>query len=260
MALCSTASAAYDSLKSPLECINAIPMTFCDQLGQKLHKLADIYETFYEANKTLQSLRKHEHAGTFPIEIEILREPHFKFSKPFLESEKENPESYFNEIKQLFEVTKVNALAAVIRAKDEEVMFLEQCLRPEEYSPPLLLEIENVYEQEVQRQSRWKNSCSNHNDISDRMRVYSPSLNDDYELARKEVPILATRVIEILRSRDMASLQEALAKSDIHNQDKASTSEATRSLRLLSESIDKSVMEMVKAALAKGKVQGRDQS
>lgn len=55
MALCSTASAAYASLKSPQECFNAIPMTFRDQLGPKLLKLADIYETFYEANKTLQS-------------------------------------------------------------------------------------------------------------------------------------------------------------------------------------------------------------
>lgn len=73
------------------------------------------------------------------------------------------------------------------------------------------------------------------------------------------MPILATKVIEILRSRDVASLQEALAQIDIRNQDKASISEAARSLRLLNESIDKSIMEMVKAALAKGKVQGRDQ-
>lgn len=73
------------------------------------------------------------------------------------------------------------------------------------------------------------------------------------------MPILATKVIEILRSRDVASLQEALAQIDIRNQDKASISEAARSLRLLNESIDKSIMEMVKTALAKGKVKGRDQ-
>lgn len=56
----------------------------------------------------------------------MLREPRFEFSKLFLESENQNPESYFNEIKQLFEVTKVNALAAVIRAKDKNIFTLTE--------------------------------------------------------------------------------------------------------------------------------------
>lgn len=58
MALYSTASAAYGSLKSPQECINAIPMTFCDQLRPEFLELADIHEKHHGANKILQSLRK----------------------------------------------------------------------------------------------------------------------------------------------------------------------------------------------------------
>ncbi|KAL6887933.1 hypothetical protein GGI43DRAFT_417467 [Trichoderma evansii] len=249
MALYSTASAAYGSLKSTHECIHAIPVTCRDELRPKFFELADIYEQYYEANKALQELRKHERAGTFPIEIEMLREPQFQFSKQFLKSEKETSASYFNNIKQLLEEVKIKALAAVIRAKDEEVIFLERLLRPEEYTPPLLLEIENIYEKDQQLQRGWKEACNDQSELSIRVQK---QLDDDYELARKEVPILATRVIEILQSRDVAKLQEALAKIDISKQDKSSASEAASSLRLLNESIDKSIVKMVKVALAKG--------
>lgn len=255
MALYSTASAAYGSFKSLQECIDAIPMKFRRQLRPKFFQLADTYEKYCEANKTLQSLRKHEHAGAFPREIQMLTEPRFQFSEQFLKSEKEKPESYFNKIRQLFKEVKANALSAVIKAKDEEVIFLERLLHPEEYSPFLLLEIERIHEQELQLYREWEEPCNNESGTS----VWSPKkplrADDDYERARKDVPILAARVIEILQFRDVANLQEALAKIDIRSQDKTSASEAGRSLRGLDESIDRRVMEMVKAALAKGKAE-----
>ncbi|KAH6603113.1 hypothetical protein Trco_008530 [Trichoderma cornu-damae] len=161
----------------------------------------------------------------------------------------------------MFSEVRTQALAHAIDAKSAELSFLEGRLKPETYVEKMLKDIKDIFEQQI-RFHRGENFSQGSQDAemsgistgekTNFKKVGLSWIQADYDLAREDVIKLAARVVEIIRSRDIASLQKALAKLEVKNRATPSASEAAESLKTLNDSIDKRVKELVLQALAKG--------
>ncbi|OTB17223.1 hypothetical protein K445DRAFT_315860 [Daldinia sp. EC12] len=247
---------AYSNLGSVEDCIDAVPLPYRENIRQKFYLLSNSFDRYRRVNKTLQTLRTHKKNGTLPPQLKAISIPEFQFMKEFLEKEGENnPQATIGRLVQDF---KSKALDTVIEAKEREIAFLGSLVNDQETIKSMTSEITRTYQEQL--------ACHRNTNDSHMAGIETapgiagePSHNNtdwletDYKRALNDVPVLARRVIEIARSRDMADLQTSLAKLKIHQKAMPSQPEAAVTVKILNEYFDERLAEAVKLLQAKAR-------
>ncbi|GAP83315.2 putative reverse [Rosellinia necatrix] len=237
--------ALYSHLTSVKDCIEAIPTTYREALRPVLFELANVCERYGRVNKTLHTMRTHKTNGTLPPQLKALKDPEFQYSKDFLGNvEGDTPDVTIGKLLNSF---KEKVLQGTIDSKKAEVSFLGNLLQAEVVNEKILHVVTDVYNER-------KTFQDVHNRMEEDEADSQPAsrkswLDADFERAKTDCPLLAQRVIDITRARDMAELNKALAKVAIHQKAKEAKVDKP-TLENLHEFVDRKVAEEVKRRLA----------
>lgn len=254
--------AAYSGITTTKDCIDAIPATYREALRPRFFQLSNECDRYGRINKTLQTMRTHKRLETLPPQLKSIGTPEFQYMKEFLEKERNNSEEHpiakMNSIVAEFHKL---ALETVIKAKESELEFVGSRINSTEVDAELIRIIKDVYKQQTAFHVKTVDTemggapslQSMPSDPANQTANKDDWMTIDYNRAIHDVPILAKRVIEISRSRDMAELQKSLAKLEVHQKALPTQQDAAVTTQTLNEFFDKRLAEEVKKLLAKSK-------
>ena len=268
----------FSHLTTVKDCVLQLPSAYRPRLQAIFFELADRAEKYGRVDKTLQTLRHHNNNNEFPPQIQAIHEPKFQFCKEFIESAttKEAHDDYSRKLHSAWTTFRSSSMAAVMEAKKEELCLLEGGLQMGAYKHKIIEVVDEIYG----LQSTLHNVTGVDNDgnivmdtvqegdvegeiprrtaSSSRARSMGtlpgdqgqPWTKADRDVAAWDGPLLAARVIDIVRNRDIAACANMLKKLSIKKSASNVSEEFAENLRKRNLSLDEQVRAAVQSALA----------
>ena len=254
------------------DCVNQLPVAYRPRLQALFFELADTAEKFGRVDKTFQTLRYHHQHNEFPPQIQAVHEPKFQFCKEFLESSatKDEYETYTRQLHSAWTTFRTTSMATVMSAKKAELAFLEGRLHLRAYRQRVIDIVDEVYD--AQESFHKFSELDDDGNVvmqtvpEGQVPVPGPSRSRslgvlpmdekmtwtkrDRDVAAWDGPLLAARVIDIVRNRDVAACESMLKKLAIKKSASNVSQEAAETRQRLDAALDARVRAAVQSALA----------
>lgn len=267
-------SALFSQLASVKDCVNQLPVEYRPRLQALFFELADTAEKYGRVNKTYQSLRYHHQHNQFPPQIQAVHEPKFQFCKEFMEdaTTKEEYESFSRQLHTAWTSFRTTSMAAVLSAKKAELALLKGRLQMGAYRQRVIDIVDDVFssQQSFPRAAELDDDGNvivpsvpedsipqSESSSAGRSRGRAQPIDEDAiwtksdrAVAAWDGPLLAARVIDIIRIRDVAACENMLKKLSLKKSASNVSQEAAESRRRQDAALDERVRALVQSALA----------
>lgn len=222
------------------EIMGLVPTDFREALRPELRRLVDLAAKKGGVDASLNNLRKHVAAGTFPSQILGMHVPKLQITKDWAG---ENPDE-MTAIADAHFAYQVAQLSRMVSAKEAESAWLGSQIHQAQYLDRLTAvvdrvtgEVEPHYAQAVmsidgQTVLRWDTSTEFKRQVA------------DFKL---DLPHLCTRLIIIERNKQVAVEQKAEAKKKLKEAADIEMSEDTTEQRRISDLVEKAVAARLKS-------------